>query len=235
MYRKIAIVAAALAAFSSAQAQELSVATPNSVIPNFDIQSVGPVLNELGVAWQAGKAENGQTFIGATVGGGLQFILAPTACRGEGESDCVGLNMVAIFDGNANPQTVQAFNYRYAFASAGLNPQGTAYLSRYEISDYGLPRGNLATSIMVFVNQVALFAKELDTARRTVSLEGYADDLASSQLNRQARAALTGVEAHAANAIEAHQIGLEEGAAYVREFIADTSLPRNKIKNLTSE
>lgn len=234
MKKTISIIAAALAAFTGANAQDGAIANPASVIPNFDIQSVGPVLNEIGVAWEAGKAKNGQTYIAASVGG-IVFLLAPTACRGTAGSDCVGLQMLSLFDGTPNTQTVRAFNYRYPFATAGIDQSGVAFLSRYEISDYGMPRGNLATSIKVFVIQTNNLAKELDTARRTVSLEGFADDLASKQLNRQAREMLSGAEIHAVNAIDAHQLGLEESAAYVRAFIADKSAPRNKIKNIQAE
>lgn len=233
MKKLISIIAAAAAAVGAAQAQEGGGLTnPNAQLANFDVGAVGPLLDELGLEWQAQLADNGQTYIAASVGGVVNFILAPTACRNPDGSDCVGLNMVAIFEGAANPQTVRAFNYRYAFASAGIDPTGAAYLSRYDLSDYGIARGNLATSIQVFVNQVVMFGAELDTAQRTVSLEGYADDLAASSLNRKGREALTGVEIHAANAIERHAQGLEDGAEAVKRFIRDGGAPRNKIRNL---
>lgn len=225
---------AAMAALSGAQAQQ-TVANPTSVLANFDVQTVGPILNELGVAWQARKTDTGQTYIAANAAGAVNFVLAPTACRGAGSTDCVGLNMVAVFDGSPNPQTVQAFNYRYAFASAGIDPSGAAYISRYEISDFGIARGNLATSIQVFANQAVMFGSELETARRTVSLEGFADDMAAKELNRQARIQLSGVEAHASNSIDRHQQGLEDGAGMVRQIILDRSAPRNKIDNIAAQ
>ena len=216
---------------SASAQQEASVSNPAARIAAFDVETVGPVLNELGINWQAQTTAGGQTYIAATVGGVINFLLAPTACR-DADDDCVGLNMMAIFEGNPNPQTVRAFNYRYAFASAGIDPSGAAYLSRYELADYGIARGNVATSIMVFVNQTAMFANELDTAQRTVSLEGYADDLASSSLNRQVRENLIGAKVQPANAVERHQLGLEDSAAAVRVFIRDQAAPRNKIENV---
>ena len=229
-------VLASVGVLSSAVAQQgPGVANPQVSIAEFSPQTVGPLLAELGLAWEVQTPETGQSYIAATYGGIINFILAPTACRGANGSDCVGLNMVAIFEGAPNPQTVRAFNYRYAFASAGIDPSGAAYLSRYDLSDYGIARGNLATSIQVFVNQVAMFAAELDTAQRTVSLEGYADDLAASSLNRQVREMLGGAEIHAANAIERHRFGLEDGAAAVRRFILDKNAPRNKIDNVTRD
>ncbi len=219
---------------TSAAAQNAGVSNPSSVIPNYDVSSIGPILNELGVAWQAQKGDDGQTFIAANVADQVNFLLAPTACRDVNQSDCVGLNMVAIFDGAANPQTVQAFNYRYAFASAGLDPSGSAYISRYEIADYGAHRGNIATSIQVFANQVVMFGAELATARRTVSLDGYADDLSASHLNRQSVTMMTGYEVLPNSPIDAHQRGFEQAAAQVKKLIANKSAPRNKINNISA-
>ncbi len=232
MKKTIAVLCTGIAALSGAYAQQ-KVANPKSAIENFDPGSVGPVLSELGVAWQAQKNDRGQNYIIANAGGVLNFILAPAACRVDGTSDCIGLNMLSVFDGNANPQTVRAFNHRYAFARAGIDPSGAAYISRYEISDYGMPRGNLATSIQVFVIQAVAFGSELETARRTVSLEGYADDLAAKELNRQGLSDMTGVEIHATNPIDRHRQGLEDSAIALRQFILDKSAPRNKIDNFT--
>ena len=231
----IGAVAAAGMAISGAMAQEVGVANPKSVLPNFDIQAIGPVLNELGVSWQSQGAQSGADFIAADVAGQVRFIMAPTACRGANNSDCVGLNMVAIYDGYANPQTVQAFNYRYAFASAGIDPSGSAYISRYEIADFGAQKGNLATSIQVFVNQVLMFGNELATAGRTVSLEGYADDLSASMLNRAGLSGMTGETPAAMSAVEAHHRGFESAAAEVKSLIADKAAPRNKIENLRAK
>ena len=214
-----------------ALAQTAPVANPTSMLSSFDTQSVGGVLNELGAVWQA-QTGNGQSYIAANAGGEINFLLVPAACKGANGTQCVGLSMVAIFEGDANPQTVTAFNYRYAFASAGLDPSGAAYIKRYEISDYGMARGNLATSILVFIEQAKMLQAELSTARRTVALEGYADDLAAGSLNRSGLADLHGAKIHAANPIDAHQIGLDEAAEQLKFFIENKSAPRNKIDNI---
>ena len=235
MKNLLSVVAAVSILFAPAMGQNAGISNLTTTIKNFDVSNVGPILNELGISWQAASAENGQTYIAANVANVVSFILAPTACRGANGDDCIGLNMIALFEGNPNPQTVRAFNHRFAFASAGINPSGDAYLSRYEIADFGLPRGNLSTSIQVFANQIVMFSSELDSAKRTVALEGYAEDLASNQLNRQVREEFSGVKAHASNPIERHQFGIEESASIVREFIADKAAPRNKIENIGSE
>ena len=238
MKKLISIAAAGAALLSSgaffsfgAMAQTPPVAQPTELIASFDTQTVGPVLNELGAVWQAQQA-NGQTFIAANANGEINFLLVPAACKGPNNTNCVGLSMVAIFEGAANPQTVTAFNYRYAFASAGLDPSGAAYIKRYEISDYGMARGNLATSILVFIEQARMLHSELSTARRTVALEGQADDLSARALNRSVLNAISGAQGQAGNAIDAHQIGLDMTAEQIKFFIENKSAPRNKIENL---
>jgi hypothetical protein len=230
--KELSIVAAGAALLATAAtAQTPPVSNPTTSLKSFDVQSVGAVLDELGAVWQAQQG-NGQTYLAANAGGDINFLLVPAACKGANQTQCVGLSMVAIFDGQANPQTVTAFNYRYAFASAGLDPSGSAYIKRYEISDFGMARGNLATSILVFVEQAKMLQQELSTSRRTVALEGYADDLSAGSLNRGGVETLTGVAAHAANPVDAHQIGLDEAADHIKFFIENKNAPRNKIENI---
>ena len=238
MKKLISIAAAGAALLSAgallptgAAAQQSPVANPTELLSSFDAKSVGSILNELGAVWQAQQA-NGQTYIAANANGEINFLLVPAACKGANNTQCVGLSMVAIFEGNANPQTVTAFNYRYAFASAGLDPSGSAYIKRYEISDYGMARGNLATSVLVFIEQAKMLQNELATSRRTVAFEGQADDLSSRALNRDGLSDMYGAEIHAANPVDAHQIGLDEAAEQIKFFIENKSAPRNKIENL---
>ncbi len=231
MKKLICIAAAAAMVPFGAMAQTSPVANPTETIASFDAQTVGSVLNELGAVWQAQQA-NGQSYIAANAGGEINFLLVPAACKGANNTQCVGLSMVAIFDGNANPQTVTAFNYRYAFASAGLDPSGAAYIKRYEISDYGMARGNLATSVLVFIEQAKMLQSELSTSRRTVAFEGQSDDLSARALNRDGISDLYGAEIHAANPVDAHQIGLDDAAEQIKFFIENKSAPRNKIENL---
>ena len=240
MKRFFGAVLAGAVCVSGASAQNAQLGTPvapvsnpSSILSDFSTEAIGQVLSELGATWQAYAADNGQPYIDANFAGAVNFRLIPAACGEAGFRRCVGLSMLAGFSGDANPQTVNAFNYRFAFASAGLDPSGEAYLSRYEISDYGMARGNLATSLMVFVQQAAFFAEELSSARRTVSLEGYADDLSASTLNKLVREDLTGEKVLAANPVESHQQGIEEMAEHVRHFISDKSAPKNKITNIS--
>lgn len=242
MKSTFAAICAAGAVFSGvgvsmAQAQnqlggdQSGLSNPSNMVQNFSVQTVGPVLNELGVAWQVHRLESGEQYINALYGSALNFVIFFAACQGEAKTGCIGMNSVAFFETSPNQQTVQAFNFRYQFASAGVDPQGTAYISRYDIADYGIPRGNIASSIANFATLAANFSQELETATQTVSLEGFAGDMSSSHLNRQGVENVTGIVVKPSNRLEAHQIGFEEGAEMVRQLLKDEATPRNKISN----
>ncbi len=228
-----AAVLALAAGFSGASAQNdmgsgSGLSNPTTVVKKFSVQAVGPVLNELGMPWQVRQLDNGAQYIHAA-SGSMQFILFFTVCNG---AECSGMQAVTFFSGaSANPQTVQAFNVRYPFGTAGVDQNGTAYISRYDIADYGIPRGNIASSVVNFLGLAEMFVGELANAHQTVSLEGYADDLASSSLNRQALNHFTGVEGALSMQADAHREGFEQGAEMIRLMLEDAALPRNKIEN----
>lgn len=227
----VAIVGACGAA--SAQQQEI-VSNPRGMLPNFDVANVGPILTEMGAVWEKRQAPDGQPYIVLSVGGELVLNMFPTAC-GPNFSNCIGLNTVAVFSGSSlNYQTVTAFNQKYAFTTAGIVEDNTnAYLSRYDIADYGIPRGNVAASLVNLVVLADKFRQELASAGRTVSLEGYADDLSSRLLNNRALTAIAGPGA--IEPLTTHEVALEETSEFVKVLLADTDTPRNKIRNLTAK
>ena len=201
---------------------------PSNVVRSFSVQTVGPVLNELGMPWQVKQLDTGTQYIHAA-SGSLQFVLFFTVCKDTG---CSGLQAVTFFsDSNANPQTVQAFNVRYPFGTTGVDGDGVAYVSRYDIADYGIPRGNIASSLVNFIGLTEMFASELANSHQTVSLDGYADDLASGHLNRKALEHFGGVTGEVKSSAERHQIGFEEGAEIISQLLKDKNAPRNKIQN----
>ena len=232
--------ALAIAAVTGANAQnsmsgDAGLSNPTNIVKDFSVQTVGPVLNELGVAWQVETLDSGQQYIDAVYGGALRFVIFFTACQSAGGSDCVGMNAVAFFDTSANTQTVQAFNFRYQFASAGIDPNGVAYISRYDIADYGIPRGNIASSIVNFAQLSAAFSQELETAHQTVSLEGYATDMAATHLNQKSVESFTGEQVETGNRLKRHEASFEEAADVVQQLIKDKDVPHNKIENKFTE
>lgn len=208
---------------------------PTNVVRNFSVQTVGPVLNELGMPWQVRQLDNGSQYIMAA-GGSTQFAIIFTAC--DQGSGCIGMQTLALYSGaTPNAQTVQAFNASIPFVSAGVAQDGQAFISRYDIADYGIPRGNIASSVVNFLATAEMFASELAAAHQTVSLDGYASDRSATHLNRQATEQLTGkpVERPQAEGFARHQIGLDESAEMIRVMLQEESVGRNsleqKVKN----
>jgi hypothetical protein len=228
-----AATAALTTGLVSAQAADI-VSNPRGMLSSFDVASIGPILTELEAVWQARTTSDGQTYIAINVGGSLALNIIPTACSAN-NTQCVGMNIIALFSGGAlNHQTVTAFNQNYWFSTAGLTPDNqAAYISRYEISDYGISRGNVATSLVTLVQLAEVFRSELATSRKTVAFEGYAEDLSSRRLNATGLSALAGM--HALPSGEKHKAAMEQTSELVRVLLSDRDAPRNKILNVSTE
>lgn len=237
MKKLAAAVAAVLAVCGSASAQQNQdvVANPRGMVTNFDISNIGPILTEMGAVWQQAQAGNGQPYLQVSAGGDLVLNVIPTACQGTNFTGCVGMNTVALFSGaNLNYQTITAFNQKYWFSTAGVAPDGaSAYISRYDISDYGIPRGNVAASILNLVVLADIFRQELSAGGKTVSLQGYADDMSARLLNGRGLETLAGKGAIAQ--ITRHQTAMEESAELIHVLMKDKDAPRNKIQNFNAK
>lgn len=233
-------VSAALAGFaaltSSAAAAADDISNPRGMVANFDAQNIGSLLSELGLVWQKRQTQEGQPYIAASVGGALMINLLPTACQGEAYTNCVGLHTIALFPGDGiNYQTVLAFGQKYAFTSVVIAQDGShAAISRYDIADFGIPRGNLASSLKNFVYLADVFRKEISSAANTVSLEGYPDDLSARLLNGRALADVGGGERAVGN-FARHRQAFEESSELIRVLMNEGEAPRNKIDNLAGK
>jgi len=203
---------------------------PTNIVSSFNVQTVGPVLNELGMPWEVRQLNNGMQYIVAAAGQ-ASFVIQFNAC--ESATSCAGMLTVTFFSGgNPNPQTVQAFNARTPFVTAGADQDGDAYVSRYDIADYGIPRGNIASSIVNFLASAQMFSEQLAQAHQTVSLDGYASDLSASHLNNKAFENLTGEKIAPNNPAMRHQVAAEESAELIQMLLKDSTVPTNKITNV---
>lgn len=211
------------------------VSDPGKLFYDYDVENVIPVLQEIGFKWEGRTAPDGTKIIKASAPNGLIFFLRPTSCRKGANSGCAGINMVAAFQGDVDQRTVNSFNYRYAFSSAGVDEGGAAYISRYEIADYGVPKGNFALSMLVFLDQATFFSDTLATATKTVSTDSFAGDLAANSLNMQAILADQKMAKNATSAIQAHQISLEETTKFVSVLMEADKLTPGKIVNFTKK
>lgn len=230
----VAVIFSAGSSAALAQNQQL-ISYPSDIVTNFDPANIGPILTELGIVWQQ-RDVNGRTIIAASVGGYLSFNIIPTACIGVNKTNCIGMNVIALYGGsNVNTQTVSAYNQSIPFVSAGkLSNNAGAFISRYEIADYGIPRGNVASSLRSFVEAADNFKEEISNGHKTVSAEGFADDLSAPYLNRQSAVeAGVPIAASASQNSPIHQAGFDETSELVRALMASDQAPQNKIKNIS--
>jgi hypothetical protein len=208
-----ALLAAGFGASAPAAAEDAAepISTPRRLIPNFDVLNLVPVLDELGVTHELRTSEDGKPFLAASFADGFTFNLAPTACLSSDFSRCIGVHIVAYFAASdINPQTLSAFNQNNEFASVGVYVRNeSVFLLRYEIADYGIPRGNFASSLAQFVAVANRLSSELASRPKTVSLQGFSDDFSARALNRGGLAAIGAVGAAARHP---HDEGLVEAA-----------------------
>ncbi len=227
--------AALLTGVGTAAAQETEIAEPRRTIPNFDAVHLGPVLDDLGVTWQERRTDDGGRYIRASVGTSFAFNILPSACEDQYElTGCVGASYIALYGGAPlNYQTVTAFNQRYAFTTAGVLAGGRdAFISRYEIADYGIARGNVASSLANFIYLAERFKNEITNGVKTVAQEGYAGDMAEASLNRKVAAAMgVATERPTSHAVR-HRAAFEDVADAVRLLNASDAAPKNKISNV---
>ena len=235
----IGVIFAALAMISSAVAQGSgTIANPRSSIDNFDTGTLLPILLEMGLQAELRQTPQGQAFIAVNhPASNLSFNVIPAACQTNGVADCIGLTTLALFSGRAvNAQTVMAFNERYYFTTAGKPSSGDgAFILRYDIADYGIPRGNVAASVLNFLSLALNFNNEISNSNSTANQIGYSDDLSAKFLNNRSLTEMSGEVPATTSPMKAHQISFEETPEIVLQMLREESAAHNKISNIATE
>lgn len=228
----------AIVGIGSVAAQDSEISDPRRNIPDFDAQHLGPVLDDLGVTWQERRTDDGGRYIRASVGTSFAFNIVPSACEDQYElTSCLGASFIALYGGAPlNYQTVSAFNQRYAFTTAGVLPGGRdAFISRYEIADFGIARGNVASSLANFIYLAERFKNEITNGVTTVAQEGYASDMAEASLNQKVALAMGAAPERPTSRALRHRAAFEAVADAVRLLNASDAAPKNKISNISAE
>jgi hypothetical protein len=226
------IGAAAAAMVLGANALAQGISNPAGTVRNFDIANLGPVLTDMGVQWEQRSGPNGQPFIVANANGYFLNIV-PAACQGANNTQCLGAQTFALNEApTVSQQSINAFNLRYAFLSAGPLPNGY-YLSRYDIADYGIARGNVYSSIASFLAIAANASGELAGGGQTVSTVGFAEDMSASHLNEASGRAI-GLEV-GVNTTDPHLKEIRATPEFVKALAASGAAAFNKIENVGKE
>lgn len=225
-----AMVLGAFAGGGIALAQGIS--NPSGTVRNFDIANLGPVLTDMGVQWEQRSGPNGQPFIVANVNGYFLNIV-PSACQGQNSTQCLGAQTFALNEASGiSQQGINAFNLRYAFLSAGPLQNGY-YLSRYDIADYGIARGNVYSSIASFLSIAERAGSELTGGGQTVSTIGFSEDMSAGHLNEAAGKAI-GLDV-SVNAGDQHLKEIRATPEFVKALVATGNAAFNKIENVKKQ
>ncbi len=210
------------------------VSNSKGVLPNFDIENIKPVLDELGVQSRIGTLPDGERFLNASHESGLNFVLHPRDCR-AGTSNCLSLISFAFYSTDEahphNPQTVSAFNAHTAAVGTFIDSDGDAVINRFDLASYGVTRGTLSDTVIMFVDLGIEFYHTLYSSDQTVAVEGDESDLAANYLN--ARTLISMTQSSAAGGVVS--IDYDETYAPIADLKASGAVRINKIRNVAAE
>lgn len=136
------------------------------LVTNFDLPTVTRILRELNIPHAVAPGSGGR-YVNLAFQNGVRATLGRSACRADGLT-CKGMTLTARF-GQGKPgwseldklRRANSFNARNSFVKAGVDERGDFYLIRYELSDFGVSRGAVATSLLVFANLAQQYREHL--------------------------------------------------------------------------
>jgi hypothetical protein len=160
MQRKIAVLAACAALWAGPALAEVTNA--NDIWFSWDAARIVALATELGdTAEQDTDTDGGPPYVGVTTASGLKYIIEPTACD---HSNCAGFQLTAEFDTATTADQMNRFNLFRSFTKSYVDGSNT-FITRYEINDYGIPKGNVAADMTNFEAVAATFADYLSTGK----------------------------------------------------------------------
>ncbi|HXI87731.1 MAG TPA: YbjN domain-containing protein [Parvularculaceae bacterium] len=117
-----------------------------STLPGFDLASLAAIAQELGFQAETISNDDGSADLKITTPNGPIFA-HPTVCDG---STCVGLELYAFFGSASNVSLDQLNEFNKRLFAKALTAGGSVILNRYEIADFGIPKGNVAANLTNF-------------------------------------------------------------------------------------
>lgn len=183
-----------LAFAASAQVPGNSLSQPDTdrqIVTNFDPENMTPILDGMTLTYEIRRFDD-QSLVYFLDVSGLKLVMAPMACTGENNTNCLGLLTVTAFTDLAPAQsdlTLVNDNIPFLTAYAG-GDRGTVF-RRYDLADFGIARGNIVSSLSNFLGNLGSAVDYLYEQEGTVEVgvRAATDDDAAS-LNRRGLAAL---------------------------------------------
>jgi len=162
-------ISAALVAGSTAFAAGLD---PHTMLSTFTVENLMSTAAALQYQAEPLQDSEGHKAIGIIASNGVKMIAQPTACQQPNQGQCYGLSIFGIFnDSNGTKPPVEALNYFNAYRSftKAYSDTDNVYLSRYEIADFGIPMGNVASNMTNYAAVAETFIKFLTSGGTGVS------------------------------------------------------------------
>ena len=109
-------------------------------------------------------------------------------------------------------------------------------MSRYDIADYGMARGNLAVSVVNFLQMASMLDRQLYEATNTVRLDSNNTDLAAEGLNMKSILADSPLAQEVGLSESSHRVSFEMVSDTVDTFIrADDLAPGRLINHVNGQ
>ena len=138
------------------QAAAGQISNPTGLVYDLSADSLMPLFTEMNMSPEKFQTDDGKSYIVLTEpDSGLTIVAIPEACT---SGKCIGVNFVVIFsDSTLANDRITYFNSTFSFVKVVKSEESNRVeVYRYEIADFGIPRGNLRESVM---NLVALSKK----------------------------------------------------------------------------
>lgn len=149
-----------------AQVRPVDTVDQTAMLPALGIEAVQPALSVTTANMLVAANETGEEYLVATAANGLSFQIQFQSCEAA-NTGCKAMLMLALWEGPAADareafmQRNTAFALSHPMASAGLLEDGSAYVARYVIADYGIPQGNLVSEFANFVRGATDFHNQV--------------------------------------------------------------------------
>ncbi|WP_438727128.1 hypothetical protein ACR9YC_10070 [Parasphingorhabdus sp. DH2-15] len=158
-------------AVASAQASSADNLKQKKIVKALDAKSIEPVLKTITGNHLLLVDANGNHYISATATNGLKFEIFFHGCDNAAaveieDMKCRGMNLISIWESGNAPEKVAAsipsFLRENPIVNAGSLEDGSFYVTRYVIADYGTAQGNLLSEMANFVRIASNFANTMN-------------------------------------------------------------------------
>lgn len=129
------------------------ISRPNQLIEDYSIEEIAEILEEMNLKYVISDDTKSDA-IGAFITG-VWVVLFPKPCDEKPLRGCSEVQMISLFEGRAiSPTNLLRFNKDYGYIVTGYLDDDQIFARRYDFEMGGVPRVNIAASIISFRNTI---------------------------------------------------------------------------------